>query len=88
MNSRRGLGELLSELADSVAALAVAADTPVRVRSIALTIPVDLRVASTETGLEVVADVPLFLTRTAFDPDPARLGIDWHAVPVVSEAAS
>jgi hypothetical protein len=102
VNGRRGLGELLTELADGVAAFAGppvssgsagsagsagSPGSPVRVRSVSLSVPVDLRVASTDTGPDVVADVPLFRTRTAFDPDPARLSVEWHAVPLAPEAA-
>ena len=88
MNGRRALAELLSELADSAAAFDVAGDTPVRVRSLSLSLPIDLRLASTDKGLEVIGDVPLFLTRTEFDPDPARLEVNWHAIPLASEEAS
>ena len=89
MNGRRALAELLTELADSAAAFAdVTANMPVRARSLSLSLPIDLRLASTDQGLEVIGDVPLFLTRTDFDPDPARLEVDWHAVPRATEEAS
>lgn len=88
MNGRRALAELLSELADSAAAFDVAGDMPVRARSLSLSLPIDLRLASTDKGLEVIGDVPLFLTRTEFDPDPARLEVNWHAIPLASEEAS
>jgi hypothetical protein len=89
MNGRRPLAELLTELADSAAAFAdVTANMPVRARSLSLSLPIDLRLASTDKGLEVIGDVPLFLTRTEFDPDPVRLKVDWHAIPLPSEEAS
>jgi hypothetical protein len=88
MNGRRALAELLSELADIAAAFGVAGDMPVRARSLSLSLPIDLRLASTDKGLEVIGDVPLFLTRTEFDPDPARLEVNWHAIPLASEEAS
>jgi hypothetical protein len=88
MNGRRALAELLSELADSAAAFDVAGDMPVRARSLSLSLPIDLRLASTDKGLEVIGDVPLFLTRTEFDPDPARLEVHWQAIPLASEEAS
>ncbi len=81
MTGRRLLGELVSELADSVSAFPVTGAVAVRARSLSLSLPIDLRVTSTGTGFEVIADVPLFLTRTAFDPEPARLEVDWHVVP-------
>jgi hypothetical protein len=88
MNGRRPLAELLSELADSAAAFNVAGDMPVRARSLSLSLPIDLRLASTDKGLELIGDVPLFLTRTDFDPDPARLEVNWRAIPLGSEEAS
>ncbi|WP_372665928.1 hypothetical protein [Amycolatopsis kentuckyensis] len=82
MNGRRALAELLSELAESAAAFAgVAGEMPVRPRSLWLSLPVDLRLIVTAGEPEVVADVPLFRTRTDFDPDPARLEVEWRAVP-------
>lgn len=81
MNGRRALADLLSELADTAAAFAeVAGETPVRARQLSLSLPIDLRVASTDKGLEVIGDVPLFRTRTDFDTEPARLEVDWQAI--------
>lgn len=89
MNGRRTLAELLTELADSASAFAgVSAESPVRARSLSLSLPIDLRLAATDQGLEVIGDVPLFLTRTDFDPDPARLEVNWHAVPHPTADAS
>ena len=89
MNGRRALAELLSELADSAAAFAdVAGDMPVRARSLSLSLPIDLRLAPTADGLEVIGDVPLFLTRTDFDPDLARLEVEWRAVPRATDETS
>lgn len=79
MTARRPLGELLGELAEGAAA--VAGDGAVYVRSFSISLPIDLRLVATATGPQVVGDVPLFTTRTAFDPDPARLSVEWHAVP-------
>lgn len=89
MNGRRALAELLIELADSAAAFAdVASTMPVRARSLSLILPIDLRLASTDEGPTIVGDVPLFRTRTDFDPEPARLEVEWHAVPRAAERAS
>lgn len=88
MTGRRALGELVTELADSVADLGAAGTVPVRARSLSLSLPVDLRVTVTDSGIEVLADVPLFRTRTAFDPEPARLAVDWHAVPLAPDPSS
>lgn len=89
MNGRRALADLLIELADGVADLAgLAGNAPVRTRSLSLSLPIDLRLASTDEGLQVIGDVPLFLTRTDFDPDPARLEIDWHTTVLATEQGS
>jgi hypothetical protein len=82
VNGRRALAELLTELADSAAAFAyVAGEMPVRPRSLSLSLPIDLRLVVTTEEVEVIADVPLFRTRTDFDPDPAHLEVEWSAVP-------
>jgi hypothetical protein len=89
MNGRRTLAELLTELADSAAAVAAGTPTmPVRARSLSLSLPIDLRLVPTEQTLEVIGDLPLFLTRTDFDPDPARLEVDWQAAPLTAEEPS
>jgi len=82
VTGRRVLAELLTELAESAATFAeVAADMPVRPRSLSLSLPIDLRVAATADGPQIVGDVPPFRTRTDFDPDPARLDVEWRAGP-------
>ncbi|EDT00161.1 hypothetical protein BamIOP4010DRAFT_6326 [Burkholderia ambifaria IOP40-10] len=45
-------------------------------------LPLDLRIARGADGIELVGDLPQFLTRTAFDPEPARLAIVLEAVPI------
>jgi hypothetical protein len=81
VNGRRALAELLSELADTAAAFAdVAGEMPVRPRSLSLSLPIDLRLVMTAGEPEVIADVPLFRTRTDFDPDPAGIEVEWRAV--------
>lgn len=79
MSARRPLGELLGELAQGFAGFGRAGIQP---RSLHLRLPIDLRLAAGEGGFEILGDVPLFVTRTAFDPDPARLEIDWQLVPL------
>jgi hypothetical protein len=79
MTARRPLGELLGELAGGAAA--VAGGGAVYARSFSISVPIDLRLVATETGLQVIGDVPQFITRTAFDPEPARLSVEWHAIP-------
>jgi hypothetical protein len=79
MTARRPLGELLGELADGAAA--VGGDGAVYARSFSISLPIDLRLVVTPSGPQVIGDVPLFITRTAFDPEPARLSVEWHAIP-------
>lgn len=89
MNGRRALAALLSELADSAAALVEATgELPLRTRSLSLSLPIDLRVVLTEHSSEVLGDVPLFRTRTDFDPEPARLEVEWEAVSRAAEEAT
>lgn len=78
MNGRRPLAELLGELAEAAAFAGIGA---VRARAMSISLPIDLRLVPTAAGPIVIGDVPLFRTRTAFDPDPARLGVLWHSVP-------
>lgn len=83
MNGRRALADLLNELAESTAVFANAASgVPVRARSLSISLPIDLRLAQTRDGPLVIGDLPLFRTRTDFDPDPARLEVEWRAVPL------
>lgn len=77
MNGRRPLGETLGEIAGS--ALGMSSDGLVRVRSIDLELPLDLRLGADATGPVLVGDVPLFRLRTAFDTEPARLKIRFEA---------
>lgn len=85
MNGRRPLGELLGDLAD--AAHLMGGGGAVRARSLEMTLPIDVRLVKTAEGTEVIGDVPLFVTRTAFDTEPARLAVTWHAVPAEGGAA-
>lgn len=80
MTARRPMGELLGELAQGFAGFGRGAG--IQPRSLHLRLPIDLRLAAVEGGFEIIGDVPLFVTRTAFDPDPARIEIDWHLVPL------
>jgi hypothetical protein len=78
MNGRRPLAELLGELAEG--ALGFAGAGAVRARSISLSLPIDIRLVPGDDGPTLIGDVPLFRMRTAFDPEPARIEVSWHAV--------
>lgn len=86
MSARRPLGELLGELAQGFAGFGGGAG--IQPRSLHLRLPIDLRLAAVEGGFAILGDVPLFVTRTAFDPDPARLEIDWQVVPLEAVEAA
>lgn len=85
MTARRPLGELLDELAESAGVLT--GGEAVRARSFSISLPIDLRLVATAAGMQVIGDAPQFITRTAFDPDPARLSVEWHVVPGAREDA-
>ncbi|WP_321923722.1 hypothetical protein [Burkholderia sp. BCC1998] len=82
MIAPRPLGETLGAFADVAGQLAAGAAQGLRVRSMAMELPLDLRIAQGADGIELVGDLPQFLTRTAFDAEPARLAIVLEAVPV------
>lgn len=84
MSGRRPLGVLLGDLADCLTAFPGGAG--LQAQSLSLDLPIDVRLVATADGFELLGDVPLFLTRTDFDPTPARLGVAWHAVPADSVA--
>lgn len=86
MIDRRPLGETLGAFADVAELLATGEAQILGVRSLDMELPLDLRIAPAGDGVELVADLPQFLTRTAFDPEPARLAITFHAVPPTAEA--
>jgi hypothetical protein len=75
MIQRRPLGETLAAFADIGERLPAAGAAGLRVRSLAMELPLDLRVAQRAGGIELVGDLPQFFTRTAFDPEPARLSL-------------
>lgn len=82
MNGRRLLGETLSEIAGSALDLGPGAAQMVRVTSIELDLPIDIRIARLGTEAVLVGDVPLFHWRTDFDPPPARLQVSFESAPV------
>jgi hypothetical protein len=74
---RRPLGDMLAEVAEG-AALGVCG-TPVTVRQVALTLPVEIALELRGGEWLVLGDVPRLVTRTAFDTTPSRLDVTWVA---------
>jgi len=87
MNGRRPLGELLGELADVAGLLGQAGRGGVVAHSLDMRLPIDIRMGAGTKGHELFGDVPMFITRTAFDPEPAMLVVHWRAVPAEDVAS-
>ncbi|VVT12248.1 hypothetical protein [Erythrobacter sp. EC-HK427] len=79
MMLRRPLSALLSEVAEGAAEGARGA--PVAIREIEMEMPVELRFDHSGGEMQLLGDVPLFITRTAFDAPPSRLFVRWAAEP-------
>ena len=75
MIDRRALSDMLVDVADGVLGL----DVPAGLRATALevTLPVEIEMARTPQGPEFRAELPRFVTRTAFDRAPSRLTVRW-----------
>lgn len=86
MNGRRLLGQTLGEIAGDALDAGREAVRLVRVTTLELELPLDIRIAIDPDGPVLVGDVPLFRLRTAFDPPPAQLRVRWAAEAM--EAAS
>jgi hypothetical protein len=77
MSKRRPLGEMLVELASgTLEGLAVAPD--LRVQRMVVTLPVEIGFWQAGDRVELLADLPRAITRTAFDIDPGRLELVWE----------
>jgi hypothetical protein len=81
MTDRRLLGETLGAFADVTELLAHGLRHGLQVRSIEMELPLDLRLNQGAEGPEIVGDLPQFLTRTAFDTEPARMVLTLRAAP-------
>ncbi len=73
MSGRRSLSETILDLGEG--ALALAAVPGIRPLRLAVSLPVEIRFS--EDGFH--ADLPQFVTRTAFDRPPARLSLAFEA---------
>lgn len=77
MSTRRPLGEMLVEVASStLEGLAVAPH--LRVRRMVVTLPVEVGFRHARDHVELLADLPRAITRTAFDIEPGRLELVWE----------
>lgn len=77
MSTRRPLGDMLVEIAaGTLEALASAPD--LRVRRIAVTLPVEVELRQAGDRTDLLGDLPRSVTRTAFDIEPGRLMVVWE----------
>lgn len=72
MSARRPMAAMLVDVA--AGAMAAGASAGVRPTRIEVDLPVDVRMQ----GAELSAELPLFVTRTAFDAPPSRLRLVWE----------
>jgi|KBSSwiStaDraftv2_1062776.scaffolds.fasta_scaffold443844_2 hypothetical protein len=73
--TRRQLGDTLVEIAEG--AISAAAGTPIVVRTIAVTLPIEIALQRRGDDWCVLGDLPRLVTRTAFDTTPSRLDVTW-----------
>src|SRR5262249_16920432 len=72
ITNRRALGDVLSEVTSGT--FEVLAATPdLRIRRIAVVLPIEIRLHRIGGDLQILGDVPQAVTRTAFDLPPSRL---------------
>ena len=77
MSTRRPLGDMLVEIAaGTLDALTTAPD--LRVRRIAVTLPVEVELRRVGDRTDLLGDLPRSVTRTAFDIEPGRLVVVWE----------
>jgi hypothetical protein len=77
MSTRRLLGDTLVEIASGTLD-ALAAAPGLRVRSVSVTLPLELELSRTGDRTDIRGDVPRAVTRTAFDIEPGRLMVVWE----------
>ena len=77
MSARRPLGDMLVEI--TTGTLDALASAPgLRVRRIALTVPVEIQLSRAGNQTNVLGDLPRLVTRTVFDIKPSRLEVVWE----------
>lgn len=77
MSFRRPLSDMLGDVAGG--ALDGAGDSAVSITEMEFDLPVELRLSDDGPDAQLLGDVPLFLTRTAFDAPVSRLSVHWLA---------
>jgi hypothetical protein len=72
--TRRALAEVLGEVTSGT--LEALATTPdLRIRRMALVLPIEMRLHRVGGELQILGDLPQAVTRTAFDLPPSRLEV-------------
>lgn len=74
MNIRRQLGDTLFDVVEGIDAYPAPG---MRATSIEVNLPVELALGEVEGETVLLADLPAFVYRTAFDQPPARLHVRW-----------
>jgi hypothetical protein len=77
MSARRPLGDMLVEVTTGTLDALVSAPG-LRVRRIALTLPVEVALSRGGHRTDILGDLPRSVTRTAFDIKPGRLVVVWE----------
>lgn len=78
MSGRRPLGETLTGLLDAVWPVDSTAAS-LSLRSVAVTLPIELALRRVGGAWEILGDVPRTVTRTAFDGQPGRIEVVYVA---------
>jgi hypothetical protein len=78
MTPRRPLGDTLAEVAAGMTD-AHHLTPGLAVRGLEVTLPIELAWRGEGADVLLLGDLPRTVTRTAFDSNPARLAVVWHA---------
>lgn len=81
MNGRRLLGETLGEIVTGAIDAQRDVASLMKISSLELDLPIDIRLAIEADGPVLIGDVPLVHERTIFDPPPMRLGMTIQTFP-------
>jgi len=73
----RPLSEMLIDVCDAVATAGVDGSA-VRARSVELALPIEVWLREVDDELLLIADLPVWRWRTAFDQTPGRIHITWE----------